>query len=243
MRPSPPLGLVRQCHAVSLSGVDAMRRRWSVAVRRPHPMVISAVGLALVPLVVSNDYYLGVASLALTYIVIGTAFNILYGYLGMLSFAQVAFVGIGGYTASWFTTHTTVPQPIAFLAAGVAAGLVAAVVGAPTVRLTEGAFAIITLSFTLLCALVAADWTSVTGGRQGMFGLPAPAVHIGSLSLIADTPLHFYEMLAAFTWLALMIMRSVILSRAGRVMIAIRDHEPLAKAQGYATNQTNSGSS
>ncbi len=215
-------------------GISKLRR---LAGRRVHPMLLTAVGLALVPLLVANDYYMTVASLALIYIVIGSAFNLLYGYLGMLSFAQVAFLGIGGYTTSWFTMHTQLWQPLAFLAAGLVAAGSAAVIGVATVRLTEGAFAIITLSFTLLCALIAAEWSSVTGGRQGVFGLPPPSIEVGSLTLTADTPRNYYILLAIFAWLALLLMRSVIVSRTGRILIAIRDHEPLAKAQGYATHQ------
>ncbi|SNR56198.1 branched-chain amino acid ABC transporter permease [Actinomadura mexicana] len=201
-----------------------------------HPLLLTAVAIVLLPAVVANDYYIDVASLALTFMVLGTAFNLLYGYVGLLSFAQVAFVGIGGYTCSWLVTHTGVWQPIAFLSAGVVTAMVAAAIGVVTVRLSEGAFAIITLSFSLLCALVAAEWTSVTGGRQGIFGLPAPEFSLGAVNLAADTPRHYYFLLAGFTVCALWAMHRLVKSSAGTVMIAIRDNEPLTKAQGYATN-------
>ncbi|TDD11676.1 branched-chain amino acid ABC transporter permease [Nonomuraea deserti] len=204
--------------------------------RHLGPLLPTAAAIALVPAVVTNDYFIDVANLALTFMVLGTAFNLLYGYVGMLSFAQVAFVGIGGYASSWLVTHTDLWQPVAFLAGGGVAALVAAVVGAVTVRLSEGAFAIITLSFTLLCAVVAAEWTGVTGGRQGIFGLPAPSLSLGPVDLVADTPRSYYYLLAGFTVLALWAMQRLVRSSAGTVMIAIRDNEPLAKAQGYATN-------
>lgn len=203
---------------------------------RPSPLLPTVVAIALLPAVLANDYYVDVASLALTFMVLGTTFNLLYGYLGMLSFAQVAFLGIGGYTTSWLVTHTHLWQPAAFLCGGLVAAATAAAIGAVTVRLSEGAFAIITLSFTLLCALVAAQWTSVTGGRQGIFGLPAPSVSFGGLALTADTPRHYYYLLAGFTACALWAARRLVRSSAGTVMVAIRDNEALAKAQGYATN-------
>lgn len=201
-----------------------------------HPLLVTAAAMALFPAVVADDYYIDVANLALTFIVLGAAFNLLYGYIGLLSFAQVAFVGIGGYTSSWLVTHTGVWQPFAFLAAGVVAAVVAAAIGAVTVRLSEGAFAIITLTFSLLCALVATEWAGVTGGRQGIFGLPAPEFSLGSAHLMADTPRRYYVLLAGFTVGALWVMHRVVKSPAGTVMIAIRDNEPLTKAQGYATN-------
>ncbi|SFN31935.1 branched-chain amino acid ABC transporter permease [Actinomadura madurae] len=201
-----------------------------------HPLLLLAAMIAVLPAVIANDYYIDVASLALTFMVLGTAFNLLYGYVGMLSFAQVAFVGIGGYTSSWLVSHTGVWQPFAFLSAGVVAAAVAAVIGVVTVRLSQEAFAIITLSFSLLCALVAAEWTGVTGGRQGIFGLPAPELSLGSVHLVAETPRHYYVLLAGFTVCALWVMLRLVRSSAGTVMIAIRDNEPLTKAQGYATN-------
>jgi branched-chain amino acid transport system permease protein len=201
-----------------------------------YPFAIAAVLVAAAPLVIVNDYYLGVASLALVYVVIGCAFNLLYGYLGMLSFAQVAFLGIGGYASAWCAVNTSAPIPLVFLAGGAAAAIAAALVGAVTVRLSEGAFAIITLSFTLLCAVVAAGRTDVTGGRQGLFGLPAPHVEIGSLELVADTERSYYVLLAVFTLAAVWVMWRIVTSRWGRVMVAIRDNEPLARAQGYRTN-------
>lgn len=187
-------------------------------------------------MVILNDYYLGVASLAMVYVVIGCAFNLLYGYLGMLSFAQVAFLGVGGYASAWLAINTSTPTVLVFLGGGVAAGAAAALVGAVTVRLSEGAFAIITLSATLLCAVVAAGWTDVTGGRQGLFGLPAPALEIGSVELVADTERSYYVLLAVFTFLAVWVMWWIVTSRWGQVMVAIRDNEPLARAQGYRTN-------
>lgn len=210
----------------------APRARWRDGV----PLVVVAVVAALAPLFVVDDYYLGVACLALTYVVIGSAFNLLYGYLGMLSFAQVAFFGIGGYVTAWLSLHTELSMPLQFLAGGAAAALVAAVVGAVTVRLSEGAFAIITLSFTLLCAIVAAGWTSVTGGRQGLFALAAPEVHLGSRDLVADTPQNYYRLLAVFAVVALAVMWGIVSSRWGNVLVAIRDNEPLARSQGYRTN-------
>lgn len=227
---SAPMSLARRPErAVPPPG----RRGWRLVV---HPMVLATALIAATPVIILNDYYLGVASLALTYVVIGCAFNLLYGYLGMLSFAQVAFLGIGGYGSAWMVNETDAGTAAAFLAGGVAAALCAALVGLVTVRLSEGAFAIITLSLTLLCAVVAAGWTSVTGGRQGIFGLPAPSLRIGDRELVADTARNYYILLAAFTVAALWVMWRLVTSRIGRVMIAIRDHEPLAQAQGYATN-------
>ncbi|MES9539544.1 MULTISPECIES: branched-chain amino acid ABC transporter permease [unclassified Actinomadura] len=221
--------------AVAAGGAPSLAGRLVGTIQR-RPLLLTTAVIALLPAAVADDYYIDVANLALTFIVLGTAFNLLYGYVGMLSFAQVAFVGIGGYTASWLVTHTGIWQPLAFLCAGVAAAVVAAAIGFVTVRLSEGAFAIITLSFTLLCALVAAEWTGVTGGRQGIFGLPAPELSLGPVDLVADTPRHYYLLLAGFTVCALWAMHRLVKSSAGTVMIAIRDNEPLTKAQGYATN-------
>lgn len=201
-----------------------------------YPFAVAAALMIVTPMVVVNDYYLGVASLALTYVVIGCAFNLLYGYLGMLSFAQVAFLGVGGYASAWCAVNTDAPMLVVFLAGGVAAAIAAALVGAVTVRLSEGAFAIITLSLTLLCAVVAAGWTDVTGGRQGLFGLPAPQVEIGSVELVADSERNYYVLLAVFTFASIWAMWRIVTSRWGKVMVAIRDNEPLAKAQGYRTN-------
>lgn len=203
---------------------------------RVHPFAPAVAVVVATPLIILNEYYLGVASLALVYVVIGSAFNLLYGYLGLLSFAQVAFLGVGGYVSGWLAVNTETPLPVVLVAGGVGAAATAALLGAVTVRLSEGAFAIITLSFTLLCAVVAAGWTEVTGGRQGLFGLPAPSVTVGSTEVAADTERSYFVLLAGFALVSLYAMWRLVKSRWGKVMVAIRDNEPLARAQGYRTN-------
>ncbi|NIK58509.1 branched-chain amino acid ABC transporter permease [Kribbella shirazensis] len=217
-------------------GLRALSPRPTTA-RRFGPWPVPIAFFVFVPLVLRNDYYIDVASVAMTFVVLGAAFNLLYGYVGLLSFAQVAFFGIGGYATAWLVTATGLWQPLAFLAGGLVAALAATVVGLVTVRLSEGAFAIITLSFTLLCAVVAAEWTSVTGGRQGIFGLPAPQFAIGAVELEAVSPSQYLWLLSGFTLAALWGMRRIVVSPVGKVLVAIRDNEALAKAQGYSTNR------
>jgi branched-chain amino acid transport system permease protein len=122
--------------------------------------------------------------------------------------------------------------------AGVAVGgvlciAVALLIGYSSLRLSRHAFAIVSLSFALLCAIVARDWPELTRGSMGIPGLPTPVMDLpGGLRWRIVDPSDFYYLLMGFAVIAHGAIYLVVTSRLGRAMRAIKLNEPLAQSQG-----------
>jgi branched-chain amino acid transport system permease protein len=199
-----------------------------VSLRRPAAFVALLALACLVPFVGLSSYGMSVAVVALVYVVLAQGLNLIYGYAGWLSFAQVGFWGIGAYTAAiLWTRHGLNPWAGVFLG-GLVAAAAALAVGLPSLRLSRTAFIIVTLTFALLLQLLATDWIGLT---RGPLGLPSlPALHIGSLEF--ETAREFYWVMLVWAATTLAIVYRVVRSRLGRTLLAIRSDEFLAQAQG-----------
>ena len=186
------------------------------------------VALFAVPLVSRNEYLLALGVSFATFAVLSSGLNLVYGYSGLLSFAQVGFFGLGAYAAALLMTElqwSALPAVVVGGALAAAAGLV---VGYSSLRLSRHAFAIVTLSFALLCGIVARDWVSLTRGSMGIPGLPVPTLGTWRIA----RPVDFYWLLLGYSVLANALIYAIVTSRIGRAMRAIKLNEALAQSQG-----------
>ena len=189
--------------------------------------------LMLVPRMTGNEYVLALGVSFATFAVLAGGLNLVYGYTGLLSFAQVGFFGIGAYTAVLLVTELKWSLAAGAGAGGLLAAVVGLVIGYSSLRLSRHAFAIVSLSFALLCMIVARDWVSLTRGAMGIPGLPTPTLALpGGLRWRIATPADFYLLLMGFAIAANALIYLVVSSRLGRAMRAIRQNEVLARSQG-----------
>jgi branched-chain amino acid transport system permease protein len=191
------------------------------------------IALFALPLVIDNDYImaLGISFAAMS--VLAGGLNLIYGYTGLLSFAQVGFFGIGGYTATLLVVDRGWSLWAGVAVGGVLCIVVALLIGYSSLRLSRHAFAIVSLSFALLCAIVARDWPELTRGSMGIPGLPTPVMDLpGGLRWRIVDPSDFYYLLMGFAVIAHGAIYLVVTSRLGRAMRAIKLNEPLAQSQG-----------
>jgi branched-chain amino acid transport system permease protein len=174
---------------------------------------------------------LGISFAAMS--VLAGGLNLIYGYTGLLSFAQVGFFGIGGYTATLLVVDRGWSLWAGVAVGGVLCIAVALLIGYSSLRLSRHAFAIVSLSFALLCAIVARDWPELTRGSMGIPGLPTPVMDLpGGLRWRIVDPSDFYYLLMGFAVIAHGTIYLVVTSRLGRAMRAIKLNEPLAQSQG-----------
>jgi branched-chain amino acid transport system permease protein len=194
--------------------------------------VLAAALVALlyaVPSLGAGNYVLGLGvSFALMAILAG-GLNLVYGYAGLMSFGQVGFLGIGGYATAILVTQQGLPFWPAVLAGAVLATLTGLVLGYTSLRLSRHAFSIVSLTFSLLCVIVARDWVELTRGPMGMPGLMVPA---GAAGPRLDTPASFYYAMLSLAVLSNAIIYALVTSRVGRAMVAVKQNEPLAQSQG-----------
>jgi branched-chain amino acid transport system permease protein len=189
--------------------------------------VLLAVGL-LVALALPWVIYPPVAMDMICWALFAVAVDLLLGFTGLLSFGHAAFWGVSAYAAGLIALHSGLPFPVAVLGGALAAALLAVPIGWLSVRRTGIYFAMVTLAFAQMIYFLANQWRNVTGGENGLQGIPR-----GLFGLDLSDPFVFYyaglPIVAAGLWCAWRIVRSPF----GRVLLAVRDNPARARALGY----------
>jgi branched-chain amino acid transport system permease protein len=162
----------------------------------------------------------------------GMALDLLLGYTGLLSFGHAAFFGSAAYTAGIVSLHAHMPYPVAALAGAAFAAAIAVPIGYLSVKRTGIYFAMVTLAFAQMVYYVANQWRSVTGGENGLQGVPRT---LGGLDL--TDPFYFYYAALPLLLLGVFACWRVVHSPFGRVLVAIRDNPDRARAVGYPVDR------
>jgi len=196
----------------------------------PLLVIAAALAFAALPFVTSSNYIVGVGVSALLFTVAAAALNLIYGYTGLLSFAQLGFWGIGGYVSALTVVTFGGNFWWGVLWAALINAAIALVVGYPMLRTNRHAFVISTLTFALLVSLIARDWVDLTRGPLGIPNLPPPTVFGRTFS----TTHQFYGIAWGFSVAMLAFLYALCSSRIGRTLIAIKQNEPLVRAQGIS---------
>lgn len=196
------------------------------------------VGLVVVllaaPLVV-GDYGLHALIVSMTFLLPALGLNLILGYAGMLSFAQMAFFGVGAYTSALTAMRWGTPFWLNIAAAAIAAGLVALPLGIPALRLRRYSFVMCTLGFAVIAQTIAKNWVSVTRGDLGLSGVPRPRLALWSGGWEVTSIRSYYYLALVIAILAVLLFLLLVTSPAGRYMIAIREDETLAASVGTPT--------
>jgi branched-chain amino acid transport system permease protein len=113
------------------------------------------------------------------------------------------------------------------------AGLLAVVVGYPSLRVKGHYFAIVTMAYNLVIFIVLINYSSLTGGESGITGVPKPEnFSIFGFTVNFETRKAYYYLTLICAAFATVICGLVLHSRVGRVLLAIRQNEPLVDAAG-----------
>jgi branched-chain amino acid transport system permease protein len=186
-----------------------------------------AVLLILVPVFIDAEtsYIVYFLFMAFTYLALAQGFNLISGYTGQISLGQNAFFGIGAYIAAFVWQHANLGyfNPLAILASGLGAAVIAVLVGIPLLSKLRGDyFALGTLGLGEILRLIIVQGGSLTGGTVGMF-LPAGAY---------TSMLPYYYGGLSLAILATGAVFFIVRSNFGSALVAIRDDEIAAAANG-----------
>jgi branched-chain amino acid transport system permease protein len=154
--------------------------------------------------------------------------DLLLGYTGLLSFGHAAFWGSSAYTTGLIAVHSGLPYYVAILGGAALAAALAVPIGLLSVRRSGIYFAMVTLAFAQLVYFLANQWRSVTGGENGLQGIPR---NLGGLDLTDS--FYFYFSALPLLLLALWLAWRIVHSPFGRVLVAIRENPSRARALGY----------
>jgi len=191
---------------------------------RPVLLVVGVVVAFGLPWWIYPPVALDIAAWAL----FAVALDLLLGYTGLLSFGHAAFWGASAYATGVIATETGMPFYVAVLGGAVVAAVIAVPIAFLSIRRTGIYFAMVTLAFAQLVYFVANQWRSLTGGENGLQGIPREAFGMD----LADS-FYFYYAAIPLILLGLFAAWRVVHSPFGRVMVAIRENPARARALGY----------
>ncbi|OWW19522.1 branched-chain amino acid ABC transporter permease [Noviherbaspirillum denitrificans] len=201
---------------------------------RAHRAVSVVLLLLVFPWIVPNQ---SVAINILVYGLYAVGFNLLFGYMGMLSFGHAAFLGMGAYTAGILVSQGWAPWWIAIPAAVVAAALAAAIIGALAIRTRGIYFAMVTLALSQ-CVYFLVYQFPLSGGENGLRGVNVAQVTLFGANVDLLNPANRYYFFLGFAALVLLLLSRLLDSPFGAVVEAIRENEARTRACGYNVEQT-----
>ncbi len=192
-------------------------------------VVLLFVGLQLLSQNVLSTYQNKVLLLVGINIILAVSLNVATGYLGQLPLGHAGFMAVGAYTSALFTKYSTLPEPVAF-AAGLILGAAVAclfgvLIGIPALRLNGDYLAILTLGFGEIIRITLNNIDNVLGfslfyGAKGLKNIPK-----------------YSDLLSVFLCVVLtcFFIHTMLKSRHGRAVLAIRDNEIAAESCGIQT--------
>ncbi|MBE7554676.1 MAG: branched-chain amino acid ABC transporter permease [Anaerolineales bacterium] len=210
----------------------AERRKWLLAL----------LGLvALVYPFIVRSYFLSLAIEVLIFAIFAMSLDLLLGYTGLPSFGHAAFYGFGAYLLAYTTSRSELALnltnnlllTIPLVMLGTA--LLALVIGFFALRTSGIYFLMVTLAFAQMLFSIAIGWSEVSGGSDGLPGVPRPALGLGPLSYTFDTRESYYYLVLAFFLLAWWVLRRIVSSPFGWALRGIRENEQRMAALGYRT--------
>ena len=160
------------------------------------------------------------------------AFNLLIGYVGLLSFGHAAYFGMGGYIAGHMAKVYGMTPEVAVLAGALVAGLQGWVFGWIAIRRQGIYFAMITLAMAQMVYFFCVQ-APFTGGEDGIQAIPRGSL-FGAISLASDMTMYWF--VAAVFLIGFLLVHRIIHSPYGQVLKAIRENEPRATSLGYRTD-------
>lgn len=175
----------------------------------------------------ANGYYVFVIATMALAAIVGIGLNMLMGLTGQVSFGHVGFYAIGAYTVAILTTAAKFPFWSALPIAALLAGGIGALLALPALRVRGPYLAMVTIAFGFIVENAAVEWRGLTGGQNGIMGIPSPSalgVSFGergvALTAIATAALLLWVFwrLSASAW--------------GQAMRAVKDSEVAAASIG-----------
>lgn len=208
-------------------------------------LLILAFILACLPFFIKSSYYFLILNVIGLNTMVVVGLNLLIGYAGQISMGHAAFYGMGAYLSailtstidlstwfpSWFP-EWSIPW-LTILVAMLFTGSVAYLIGIPTLKLKGNYLVMATLGLNMIFEIMLVEWDSVTGGANGMAGVPYLAVG----NFLFNSDLRFYCLVWSLGLLSLVVSFNLVNSRVGRALKGIHGSEVAANTLGINTQR------
>jgi branched-chain amino acid transport system permease protein len=183
-------------------------------------LALVTVVLAVAPLVLPPFFLQLLTEIAIVGL-FATAFNLLMGFGGMVSFGHAAYFALGAYTAALLVKRASVPVLLALPAAPVAAAAGALLFGFFIVRLSHTYFAMLSLAFAQIVFTVIFKWKALTGGDDGLLDVWPPP--------LLRTAAAYYYFTLVVVGASLLALRAIVDSPFGYALRSIRENPRRAR--------------
>ena len=178
-----------------------------------------------------GDFEIGMLSRILVLGLVAMSVALLTGVTGLPTLAQAGYFGVGAYTAAIIARSLSAVGLVQLVLGMIVAALVAAVTSVVLVRARGVAFLMITLALGEIMYTAAESWSGVTGGTDGLSGIP-PVIPIWGMPALTLTGLVYYYVVAVFG-LLFILLALLVRSPFGLALRGIRDNEARMRAIGY----------
>jgi branched-chain amino acid transport system permease protein len=192
--------------------------------KRSIAFIILGVIFLLFPFVIHSGYYQHLVIIALMWVVIGSSWNLLAGYTGLVSFGHAIFFGTGAYTAGVFVTKLGISAWWGMMFGGIVSMVIGLAVGWICLRLRGPYFALATLAGGEIFRLIATNWEGLT---EGMVGI-----------LIIQTfksKIPYYYIALGLAFLCVYVIYSLMKTKWGYYFLSIREDQDAAESLGINT--------
>jgi branched-chain amino acid transport system permease protein len=166
----------------------------------------------------------------LIFAIFAIGYDIVFGYTGLLSFGHAAYFGLGAYGTGLSLIYLSAPTLVALLIGTACSVLVAFPIGYLSIRRRGIYFAMTTMAFAQMIYFVAFKWRSLTGGDDGLHGVPRP--HLGLINLGSELTLYYF--ILAFFILCVFLGIRIIHSPFGKTLECLRENEDRARSIGFS---------
>ncbi|NIO05922.1 MAG: branched-chain amino acid ABC transporter permease [Proteobacteria bacterium] len=200
---------------------------------RFYGVALALLALVLVPFFLS-DFLVVFATEMLIMVLFALSFNLLFGYTGLLSFGHAAYFSIGAYGTGLFLSRVSPSLLLAFLIGIVFSFIVAFLIGYFCVRLDEIYFAMLTLAFGMMVHAILWKWDSLTGGADGLVGIPRPKFSILLATIEFSSIPGYYYLTLVVVGICVFILWRVSRSPFGLVLKSIRENHERVEFLGIA---------
>ncbi|MBI5029611.1 MAG: branched-chain amino acid ABC transporter permease [Chloroflexi bacterium] len=198
--------------------------------------LVVLIVLVLLPFA-TGSYIIKTVTEVLIFGIFAMSLDLLLGYTGLVSFGHAAFFGIGAYAAGYLALRISpnllVTMPLTLVIVIIAA----LIIGYFSIRASGVYFLMLTLAFSQMVYAIADRWTDVTGGSNGLAGIPRPQISIGDFQLAFQDDTARYFLVLAFFLISYLALRWIVNSQFGHALIGIRENETRLRAIGYNTTR------
>jgi len=191
-------------------------------------LILFLIFIVLFPLFLTNKYYISVMVVVGFYTLIVIGLGMLMGYAGQISLGHAAFYGLGAYSSGILCTKYNFNPWLAILCGLILTGIIAYIIGVPSLKLKGHYLAMATLGFGEIVYIVFNELSVLTGGPSGLMEIPI--LSLCGISLNTDQ--RFYYLLWAVILICIILSINIVNSRAGRALRAIHGSEAAALCMG-----------